>query len=397
MELHIPRYALRKYLPDQHRDMNGTHRTWRDITFLVRDFPGSQKTGNLCLYEAHTAVAVCGISENRWITYCFEDTAFDTKSELDDSEFCYHSMNVDPIASNGVTNANCPFWNPREYFLTILRIRINQAQDEWTGTVQTIEAIIHWYTDGDMSFPKTSGPDMEENEGMVQTIEWTQKTLCLIQKLLETVRKTNTIWHNFMSPNGDVGYFSDLEQSSPKSREHIECCLSDINESFQGLEAAQQRLEDLEKRLKALEERYRTSAQILQLRLSLEINKASKSNGSVSELMVSAVSPVGIVSAFFAIPQPVLYFERNTISFITSVAVITIVLQLLLVLRKGRVPQYACWKRTSNFACFVQGCVSRKICYLSEWYYGNILQTSRRQAPLPVGLAELSDTSLVEI
>ena len=397
MELHVPRYALRTYLPYQHDLMNNKHRAWTDLTFLIRDFPGFRQEGYLCLYEAHVAVAICGTSERRWIGYCFEDTAFDPGSGLDEDDFCYESINADPIASNGVTDANCPFWNPREYFLTILRIRVGQTQEEWVETVQTIEAIIHGYTDGDLSFPRASGPNMTEGENMAKTMEWTQKTLRLIQKLLETLKRTKDVWHSFSSPNGDICYFSDLEGCNSMAREHIQRCLSDINEGFESLEDVQQRFEDLGKRLRALEEQCRNSAWVLELGLSLDTNKTSKWNGSVSELMVSAVSPVGIVSAFFAIPQPVLYFERNTISFIISVTAITIVLQLLLVLRGGRVRQYAWWKWISAFAYLVQACVSGSVFCISEWYYGHMLQTSRRPIPLPVGLAELGDTSFVEI
>ncbi|KAF2684746.1 hypothetical protein K458DRAFT_487060 [Lentithecium fluviatile CBS 122367] len=397
MELHMPQYALRTHFPSQPDTMNSKCRKWRDLAFLIHDFPGSQQEGCLCLYEAHFAVALCGTDERRWTAYCFEDSAFDSDRELNESDFCYSTINADPIASDGVTDGNRPLWDPREYFLAILRIRIDQIRNEWICTVRTIESIVHEYTDGDLSFPKASGPNMRDNEAMIQMFEWTHKALRLVQKLLEALKKTNAVWKKFTSPNGDVCYFSDFEQASPRGREHVRRCFSNINEAFEGLEGIQQRVEDLKKRLKSLEHQCQTSAQVLQLRLSFETSKASQSNGSVAEIMISAVSPIGIVSTFFAMPQRILYFKRNTVSFIVSVIVVTAVLQLLLIFR-GIGSRQGVWRKwivTSRH--FLQGYVSGITVFLSGWYYANILRSSIGPSPRPGDSAELGDMSLTEL
>jgi hypothetical protein len=372
MELHIPRHALRAHHPRQLDPMNANPRKWKNVSFFVLDFPGSQQNGGLYLYEAHVAVVMHGTDERRWTVYCFEDSAFDPDLDwIENNNFHVSEDHLDPILSNGVSSGlasvDTPWWNPREYFIQTLRNRITQAHNEWIDTVQTLETIIHGYTDGDIFFPKASGPSMRDNEEMVQTFEWTHKTLRMIQKLHENLKKTNALWINFTSPNGDVLYFTDLETSDSQTRKHIQRCLSEINDQFEGLKDVQQRLEDLEKRLKSLEQQCQTSAQVLQLRLALETSKASNLNGYVSQLMVSAVSPIGIVSTFFAIPQPVLYFERNTTSFIISVIVMTFGLQMLLVLRGDHYRKTAGWKYVASSAHVIQTNVFRAAAFLFYW------------------------------
>ncbi|KAF1950725.1 hypothetical protein CC80DRAFT_225667 [Byssothecium circinans] len=286
MELCVPFYALRTYLPRE-ETTNPTARVTRDLSFLIRDFPGTRKTAHLNLHEVHVAVAICGISEKRWTAYCFEDTAYDPDRALEEDDFCYDGANMDPIAStthDGVfLDANWPLREPRVYFITILRYRICQICFEWTGLIRTVEGIIHGYTDGDLSFPKASGPSARENEEMVQAFEWTHKTLRLIHKLLETLKKTHALWTQFTSPNGDVAYFTDQDSFSVRSKDRVQHSLAEIDEMFGGLGMHQARLEDLEKRLKSLEQQYKTSAQVLELRLALDSNKIAKMNGSLLE------------------------------------------------------------------------------------------------------------------
>jgi hypothetical protein len=50
--------------------------------------------------------------------------------------------------------------------------------------------------------------------------------------------------------------------------------------------------------------------------------------------LIQAVSPLAVVSSFFSIPDNVIRFPRNTTSFIVSIAVVSFVLQLMLIVAR---------------------------------------------------------------
>ncbi|KAF1950727.1 hypothetical protein CC80DRAFT_509497 [Byssothecium circinans] len=312
MEFNVPSYALRAYAPPPMEAKNTTARVRHDLSFLVNSFPGAQQQGNLYLTD-----------KKRWTAHCFEDTAYDLDRELDKDAFDHHGLNTDPFAWVELLYANYPIWNPREYFVSVVRLRIGQVRNEWSSLIRVLENIVHGYTEDDLS-----------------------------------------------------GSFT------PKSKQHIERCFAEINEKFQDLQDIKKRLEDLEKRLEALEQQCQTLAQVLQLRLALETSKSAEVDGFISWTMVLAVSPVAIVSAFCAIPQPMFYFERNTTSFVIVTAAITVMPQCMLVLARTRLRQRPWWRWATAHAHNIPGHVARFPMFLSKWYNVHVFQTRDRPTPL---------------
>jgi hypothetical protein len=90
-----------------------------------------------------TSVVICGSDESRWTAYAFVDTEFDGVSiddeEVEDSDEC----NEDPIASDRKgpeVDADKPIWDPREYFLRIIHLRMKrQILEEWRYIVGKVE------------------------------------------------------------------------------------------------------------------------------------------------------------------------------------------------------------------------------------------------------------------
>ena len=130
--------------------VNGPRRAWRNLTFLNMAH-ANNKRGTDGVYDAHISVVLCGSDHTRWICYGFVDTQFKSDSfngddypEDEDSEGeedeCTRG---DPIASDSdksCITAGQPIWDPREYFLHIVDIRMKQVVSEWMYLSRKVES-----------------------------------------------------------------------------------------------------------------------------------------------------------------------------------------------------------------------------------------------------------------
>jgi hypothetical protein len=144
LDFHIPYYVLREskeLFKDTRRKFDGKplRQSW-DLPLL----PTSTDRRH-SLYEAKISVAVAGIDCSAWIAYGLVDTYF----ESDESVDRYHQWKgrqgrADPLA-DGQIDANNPIWTPREYFLKVFEIRINQVRKEWRRIIDKVEDEVKQY------------------------------------------------------------------------------------------------------------------------------------------------------------------------------------------------------------------------------------------------------------
>jgi len=113
--------------------------------FLKIQTSKSQDEGNYGIYKAQISFVICGSDHRRWVAYAFVDTDFDSKELGDEEDFPYEGVQEDPIASDSKVDANRPIWSPREYFLMIVKIRVDQVRKEWEFLVRTVERSINGY------------------------------------------------------------------------------------------------------------------------------------------------------------------------------------------------------------------------------------------------------------
>jgi hypothetical protein len=69
-----------------------------------------------------------------------------------------------------------------------------------------------------------------------------------------------------------------------------------------------------------------------------------------AQLTVWFISPFAIVSTFFAIPVPIIAFDRNAVSFLISILLYTSALQALLFFWEGRLGRQLWWDKFSRRA-----------------------------------------------
>jgi hypothetical protein len=99
------------------------------------------------MHEAQSSLVIYGSDETRYTACAFSDHYFDVEDLLDEV-FSYDGIQEDPIAWNTeidgmLPDANKPIWNPREYFMRMLEIRISHVGQEWTYLIRHVERCIN--------------------------------------------------------------------------------------------------------------------------------------------------------------------------------------------------------------------------------------------------------------
>lgn len=100
---------------------------------------------------------VSGTDEWRWVAYGFIDNYFDSEDDGKETVQQYHydsigknGMRADPLTF-GTCDSEKPIWNPRLYFLVVLKTRLHQIKNEWHQVVSKVEESIWEYIN--VSFP----------------------------------------------------------------------------------------------------------------------------------------------------------------------------------------------------------------------------------------------------
>jgi hypothetical protein len=81
----------------------------------------------LYYYEAQISFLITGVDECLYTSYCLVDTYH--QSEPDHKVYLEAPTFIEP-ATGGFTHLRYPLWNPREFFLCVLSIRLEQVIGE---------------------------------------------------------------------------------------------------------------------------------------------------------------------------------------------------------------------------------------------------------------------------
>jgi hypothetical protein len=155
--LQIPYYALR-----EHREPREDRRT-KDGNPLRRSYklpllgtPNSSSTSASAfgyLYEAQTSIVVTGFDDHEWSAYAAVDNFFDFFDTSESVKYYHEDIQgpyrPDPIAA-GRFDANKPLLKPREYFLMVAEIRIQDITKEWHLIVRILKKAVEEYVFGVM-------------------------------------------------------------------------------------------------------------------------------------------------------------------------------------------------------------------------------------------------------
>jgi hypothetical protein len=144
LSLHLPFFLLRDTPPEEPGGNVNTkpRRTWTDLSFLkLDDALGKQIPKRIWgMYDVHISCVVTGSDDWRWVGYGFVDAEVDGvlhKSSEDDLAF-------DQIAF-GALKADAPIWRPRDYWLKLFEVRIQQVMREWKYLIYKVELGVYRY------------------------------------------------------------------------------------------------------------------------------------------------------------------------------------------------------------------------------------------------------------
>lgn len=85
------------------------------------------------------------VDVNGWTAYMFEDTYYKARESSQDLDvFCSEPSFYFPDALTAGDFDSTRYLGPREYFLRVFQIRIEQAFREWQVVVDRLEEIVQW-------------------------------------------------------------------------------------------------------------------------------------------------------------------------------------------------------------------------------------------------------------
>jgi hypothetical protein len=309
LEIHLPCFALR-FTPLEElkgRKRKAVHTDWMDLSFLEED----AEEGIIGIHLAHFSLVVCGTDNLRWTAYALETKSFDPDRG---DEFRIPDRRSDEI-SMGQLDADKTIWDPREYFLNICQIRVEHMVKETRDLVGVIEASYKRRV-----LCQQFSHAARNNKS--STLDWNEDMLLLMQHLIPSISKATESWSRFAHLGKDIEYFRDSYQySSADSRARNDELLRSLDQAFGKMECLQATLQKVEERCEKLAER---------LGFGL-----ARQGSQIGEFTISVVSPIVIVASIFAIPDPVLSYPRNSLSFFLTIAVGILSLQVLLLINGG--------------------------------------------------------------
>jgi len=327
LAFHIPFYAWRasdRAHQDHRLDKNANPlRQSRDVSFLNWTSSGSSDF----LYEAQSSCLVAGTDASRWIAYGFFDTYFDAVDDGKETVQAYHEdtikdggMNSDPF-TYGLIEAEKAVPTPREYFLSVFRIRIAQAKREWEQVVAKVEESIREYEQTHshslcMSRERSSSTSAKEEDAMVRkSRDWVVLVKRLITLLLRHLSQTVDACEVFCLNH--TKYFQNLSELPNGER-----LLTDIQNTFDELKS-------LKKTLKCLAESCTDFSLDLELHIILKSHEVGNLQHQIAEdnkrlalIMMLYVSPIALAAGILSMNKDIISFMPKTpVSFVGLVFV----------------------------------------------------------------------------
>ncbi|KAE9366797.1 hypothetical protein N431DRAFT_417671 [Stipitochalara longipes BDJ] len=348
LEFHLPFFALRKVTQSESTTPTicGTPlRNRENLNLLTRDKIGPEGQESFLLHEAQISCVLHGFDEWQWITYCFEDAQHEDEGdevvdrELDE-EVTFGEEDEDPISCRLVhLDTQHPIWRPRQYFLKSFETKIKKFWDEWHALVHRLEIDRSEYIRlHPFASAKNSGYPTGTAEEMSTAFHWTRQRMDLVTKLLCMLSGTIHEWHAFISPDGDVGYFSDLDVFPSNSQEfrryeHAGQSLRSIKQTFGKLEKDQQKLVSLKESLAR-------DFSMLKILLSLEGNAATENSAFIARFTTWVLYPFFLAAGMFSMQPTVIPFELKFRSFVFSMLMLTLAMFVIQYLMK----RWTMWK-----------------------------------------------------
>ncbi|KAK0705695.1 hypothetical protein B0H67DRAFT_594764 [Lasiosphaeris hirsuta] len=333
MHLHIPFYVLGDpTLDPPHRDT----RKWPngeplrascalDCLSTSRDTKEKQ-----WLYEAQTSVLMTGIDHYVWTAICTVDTYYcDTKSKESESVRSLRRPKFrlskqakqmwDPLVGRGTLPLILSkVRDPRRYFLAVCEARIGWVLLQWGKIVGAFSDNIKQKRPPS----RRSGLGQDRVKQLMNEFEeWIEETLSNIENFITCLDKAIRMWKGFCQT--DIGYFSDLDSKSEGRG------LEEIGKHFYTMSTYRSDLQALKTNIldvkRPAAQRFFDSENRAVAEKGYEVAKADNSINQkvhVVALTVFFFSPLSLVAGIFNMPESVLPFRPNPLTFFLTLVML---------------------------------------------------------------------------
>ncbi|KAF2194232.1 hypothetical protein K469DRAFT_651442 [Zopfia rhizophila CBS 207.26] len=146
LDLHLPFFLLRKCTPPGEsvgKTSTKPRRQWTNLSFLKLDISKSQEQepkNTWGIIEAQISCVITGSDEWRWVGYSFVDAEIDGFL----TDLFEEDLSFDQIACRALPT-DMPIWRPRDYWLRVFEIRIEQVRKEWEYLIYKVELSVNQY------------------------------------------------------------------------------------------------------------------------------------------------------------------------------------------------------------------------------------------------------------
>lgn len=143
---HLPFCLLRDHpCADSRQDREGRLRR-KSLALPSMQLPcTSQPSLGGWICDSQVSALVSVVDVGGWTAYMFEDTYYKAREPSQDLDvFCSEPSFYFPDALTAGTIDSTRYLGPREYFLRVFHIRIEQAFQEWQVVVDRLEEIVQW-------------------------------------------------------------------------------------------------------------------------------------------------------------------------------------------------------------------------------------------------------------
>ncbi|KAK2051806.1 hypothetical protein LY76DRAFT_673520 [Colletotrichum caudatum] len=165
-EAHIPFFVLKRgtvtKMDNRMTSQSNPIRKTHDLSFLSRSRTrlNNDTTADV-LHECHTSVVMTGWNLDFWTAWCLNDTyyydddnngcynedmlSYYVKADQSDEDYDF-SHELDPLSIGNLFADRASPKDPRDYFLLILKFRIQKCKEEWANILHSVDESVSQYS-----------------------------------------------------------------------------------------------------------------------------------------------------------------------------------------------------------------------------------------------------------
>ncbi|KAL3293227.1 Arginine--tRNA ligase cytoplasmic-like protein [Colletotrichum asianum] len=157
------------------------------------------------------SICVTGCELPVWTAICLADTWFDESDPNNEDQLDFYeniddadpnSCPLDALSGGNLTADDKAITDPREYFLQLVKFRVEKVAEEWKLISHRLDDKVRQYLrDSHISLPRREtslGTAKDESTAIVKSEYWVKRTGDILNSLIDTLSKIVGSWDEFV-------------------------------------------------------------------------------------------------------------------------------------------------------------------------------------------------------